>query len=66
MGRIRRHGYVLEWFIGDHAPRHVYVYITKVRFIGRFDLNRRTGHEGWHPGKKLLKLISEPEKQARL
>jgi hypothetical protein len=66
MGRIRRNGYVLEWFIGDHAPRHVHVYDSKGRFIGRFDLETMTGHESWIPDKKLLKLISDLQKQSRL
>jgi hypothetical protein len=66
MGKIRRHGFVLEWFIGDHAPRHVHVYNTKGHFLGRFDLKRRVGHEGWQPSKKLLKLINELENEGRL
>ena len=66
MGRIRRHGYVLEWFIGDHDPRHVHVYDAKGRFVGRFDLDTQTGLEGWIPDRKLLKLITELQKQGRL
>jgi len=66
MGRIRRNGYVLEWFIGDHAPRHVHVYDTKGRFIGRFDLNTYSGQEGWIPEKKLLRLIKDLENEGRL
>ena len=66
MGRIRRHSYVLEWFIGDHDPRHVHVYDAKGRFVGRFDLDTQTGHEGWIPDRKLLKLIIELQKQGRL
>jgi len=31
MGKVRRHGYILEWFIGDHVPRHVHVYDSKRR-----------------------------------
>ncbi|MCX6840304.1 MAG: hypothetical protein NTX35_21190 [Verrucomicrobia bacterium] len=46
MGRIRRHGYVIEWFIGDHDPRHVHVYDAKGGFMGRLNLNTLTGHEG--------------------
>jgi hypothetical protein len=26
MGKVRRSGYILEWFIGDHEPRHIHVY----------------------------------------
>jgi len=25
VARVRRYGYILEWFIGDHEPRHVHV-----------------------------------------
>ena len=26
MGRIRRGGYLIEWWIGDHSPKHVHIY----------------------------------------
>ena len=26
MGRVRRGGYVIDWWIGDHYPKHVHVY----------------------------------------
>jgi hypothetical protein len=42
------------------------VYDTKGHFLGRFDLKRRVGHEGWQPSKKLLKLITELENEGRL
>jgi hypothetical protein len=44
----------------------VRVYDTKGHFLGRFDLKRRVGHEGWQPSKKLLKLITELENEGRL
>ena len=36
MGRIKRGGYLIEWWIGDHWPKHVHVYkdgreVTKIR-----------------------------------
>jgi hypothetical protein len=66
MGRIRRGGYILEWFIGDHVPRHVHVYDSKHRFIGRLDLDRMVGLGGWMPDRKLLQLIQELRKEQRL
>jgi hypothetical protein len=66
MGRIRRHGYYLEWFIGDHVPRHIHVYDSKGSFIGRLDLDRMAGIEGWMPDKKLIKLIEELRREGRL
>lgn len=39
MGRERRGGYLIEWWIGDHVPKHVHVYrdgrlIAKVEVPG--------------------------------
>ena len=66
MGKIRRGGYILEWFIGDHAPRHNHVYDSKRRFIGRLDLDRMAGLEGWMPDRKLIRLIQDLRQEGRL
>ena len=66
MGKIRRSGYVLEWFIGDHEPRHIHVYDGKRRFIGRLDVERMTGVEDWTPDRKLMKLIADLKNEGRL
>lgn len=57
MGKILRSGYIIEWFIGDHRPRHVHVYTSKRKLIGRLDIDRMIGIEGWTPDRKLIKLI---------
>ena len=66
MGKIRRGGYILEWFIGDHVPRHIHVYDNKRQFIGRLDLDRMVGLEGWMPDRKLIKLIHDLKRERRL
>ena len=66
MGKIRRGGYILEWFIGDHVPRHIHVYDNKRKFIGRLDLDRMVGLEGWMPDRKLIKLIHDLKRERRL
>ena len=66
MGKIRRGGYILEWFIGDHAPRHIHVYDNKRRFIGRLDLDRMAGLEGWMPNHKLISLVQDLRQEGRL
>lgn len=66
MGKVRRSGYVLEWFIGDHQPRHVHVYDAKGRQIGRLDIDRLIGVEGWQPDRKLIKLIEDLRREGRL
>lgn len=66
MGKIRRNGYILEWFIGDHQPRHVHVYTSQRRLIGRLDVDRMKGVENWTPDRKLVRLIAELKKEGRL
>jgi len=26
MGRTKRGGYIIEWWMGDHYPKHVHIY----------------------------------------
>lgn len=66
MGKVRRGGYVLEWFIGDHQPRHVHVYDAKGRHLGRLDIDRLAGVENWTPDRKLVKLIQDLKSEGRL
>ena len=66
MGRVRRRGYIIEWFIGDHAPRHVHVYDSKGRFLGRLNLETSAGLEDWSPSDKLVELISELKAEGKL
>ncbi|MEZ5406048.1 MAG: hypothetical protein R3F23_07730 [Verrucomicrobiia bacterium] len=65
MARVRRYGYILEWYIGDHVPRHVHVYF-KGRLLGRFDVDRMQPIENWKADKKLIKLIEELKLEERL
>ena len=66
MGRVRRYGYIIEWFLGDHVPTHVHVYDTKGQFLGRLDVDRLIGVEDWTPDRKLIKLIEELKNEGRL
>jgi hypothetical protein len=66
MGKVRRGGYIIEWFIGDHRPRHVHVYTDKRERIGRLDVDQMLGVEGWTPDAKLIKLITDLKKEGRL
>ena len=66
MGQVRRYGYRLEWYIGDHPPPHVHVYDSKDRFVGRLDIERLVGLEDWIPEQKLVKLIEELRQEGRL
>lgn len=66
MGKVRHSGDIIEWFIGDHRPRHVHVYDSKRKLIGRLDVDRLAGIEGWTPNHKLIKLITDLKNEGRL
>ena len=51
--RSRGVGYRIEWFIGDHGPKHVHVYDAKERFLGRLNIERMRGMEGWDAEQKI-------------
>ena len=57
MGRVRRGGYLIEWWIGDHAPKHVHVYrdghlIAKVEIPGMLILDGKVN-------RKLKNIITQ-------
>jgi hypothetical protein len=57
MGREKRGGYLFEWWIGDHEPKHVHVYrdgkeIAKVVIPSMRLLSGKLN-------KKLKKIIEE-------
>jgi len=66
MARVRRYGYILEWYLGDHVPRHVHVFDRKGTFLGRLDVNRLTGVEGWTPDRRLVRFVEELRCEGRL
>jgi hypothetical protein len=61
MGRIRRGGYLIDWWIGDHTPKHLHVYhdgvlIAKVEMPGLLVLSGKVNRKL----KKILKqLVTE-------
>ncbi|MBF0492643.1 MAG: DUF4160 domain-containing protein [Deltaproteobacteria bacterium] len=61
MGRIRRGGYLIEWWIGDHLPKHVHVYkngkeIAKIQVPELLVLSGTLN-------KKLEKILKEISKE---
>ena len=61
MGRIKRGGYIFEWWMGDHDPKHVHIYqdrreIAKVRIP---DMLVLTGSVNRKLKKILKELITE-------
>ena len=61
MGRVKRGGYIIEWWIGDHEPKHVHIYkegkeIAKVQVPGVIIL---TGSMNKRLRKILKDLVEE-------
>ncbi len=66
MGKIRRGGYIIFWWKGDHEPRHVHVITTGGKKLGRVNLATMQGLEGWTPGRKLVSVLEELKSEGRL
>jgi hypothetical protein len=66
MGRIRRGGYIIKWFIGDHPPRHLHVETESGKLLGRFNLETMSGMEGWHPPRKVVRIIEDIRRERNL
>ena len=66
MGRMRRGGYFLFWWIGDHSPRHVHVRNAKGKKLGRVDEDTLEALENWTPPKDLINIIVELKQKGRL
>ena len=63
MGRVKRGGYLIEWWMGDHTPKHVHVYkdgqeVAKVRVPEMIVL---TGNLNKKLRKIFQKLIQDQE-----
>lgn len=64
MGREKRGGYLIEWWIGDHLPKHVHIYkdgreVAKVVVPGFRVLSGRLN-------KRLKKILMELIKEKKI
>jgi hypothetical protein len=59
-------GYIIFWWIGDHALRHVHVRTDKGKKLGRVDVDTLQGLENWTPPKDLINIITELKGKGRL
>jgi hypothetical protein len=64
MGKIRRGGYVLVTWKGDHPPRHVHVY-RNGKLIVKWDLENRKPMKG-QATRRVRKLLEELEAEGLL
>lgn len=64
MGRIRRGGYIFEWWVGDHAPRHVHVYSKGVQ-IAKITVPQLKVLSG-EANKRILKTLEQLINEGRI
>jgi hypothetical protein len=59
MGRVRQGGYIIEWWVGDHLPRHVHVSDSSGKLLGRVRVDNLQSIDDWKPPKKVLDIIQQ-------
>ena len=64
MGRVKRGGYLIEWWIGDHLPRHVHVYKGGKEVV-KIELPEFTVLKG-KMSAKLKKILMELIKEGKV
>jgi len=64
MSKVRRGGYVLLAWKGDHGPRHVHVYRSG-RLVVKWDLEHGKAMKG-RPTRRILELIEKLLLEGRL
>jgi hypothetical protein len=66
MGKVRRGGYLFIWWKGDHDPRHVHVFDSKERLLGRVDVETKAPLDDWKPTRKAVEIINALQREGRL
>lgn len=56
MGRKRRGGFIFDFWIGDHPPRHVHVFKDS-KFIAKIELDKELTCMEGKTSRKLLKVL---------
>jgi hypothetical protein len=66
MGRVRRYGYIVVWWIGDHEPRHVHIYDSDDELLGRIAIDTLEPLDDWQPSRKVVLMVQELITEGRL
>lgn len=65
MGRIRRGGYIFEFWVGDHPPRHVHV-LKNGKLIAKVELDDTLTVMEGKMVRKIRKIIKTLIKEGEL
>jgi hypothetical protein len=66
VGRVRRGGYIFDWWIGDHPPRHVHVSDGNGKLLGRVTVENLEPLDDWRPPRKVVVIIQQLLEEERL
>jgi hypothetical protein len=58
MGRVRRGGYIFEFWVGDHPPRHVHV-LKDRKLIARVELDENLTLIEGQINRRIRKILKE-------
>jgi hypothetical protein len=58
MGRIRRSGYVFEFWVGDHPPRHGHIFKDR-KLVAKVELNAELTVMHGNIGERIRKILKE-------
>lgn len=65
MGRIRRGGYIFDFWVGDHPPRHVHV-LKGGRLIAKVELDEGLTVMDGKISLRMRKIIQALKKEGKL
>ncbi len=64
MGREKRGGYIIEWWMGDHQPKHVHIY-KDGDFVAKVSVPQMRVLSGRMSGK-LRKILEELAREGKI
>ncbi|MDO8461307.1 MAG: DUF4160 domain-containing protein [Deltaproteobacteria bacterium] len=65
MGRIRRGGYIFEFWVGDHPPRHVHV-LKNGKLVAKVELDEALTVMDGKMNRRVRKIIKTLQKEGEL
>lgn len=65
MGRIRRGGYLFEFWVGDHPPRHVHV-LKDRKLLAKVELDERFTLMEGRINRRIREILKELVKEGLL
>jgi len=65
MGRIRRGGYIFEFWVGDHPPRHVHI-LKDRRLIAKVELDEHFTLMEGKINRRIRQLLKTLVKEGRI